>query len=99
MFDVVIIGAGVTGSAIAREVSRYKLNTCVIEKEEDVCNETSKANSAIIHAGFDAVPGTMKAKLNVMGNAMMDRIAEKRLFGRMYERAGSGRTSGFNGER
>lgn len=70
MFDVVIIGAGVTGSAIAREVSRYKLNTCVIEKEEDVCNETSKANSAIIHAGFDAVPGTMKAKLNVMGNAM-----------------------------
>ena len=60
MFDVVIIGAGVTGSAIAREVSRYKLNTCVIEKEEDVCNETSKANSAIIHAGFDAVPGTMK---------------------------------------
>ena len=56
MFDVVIIGAGVTGSAIAREVSRYKLNTCVIEKEEDVCNETSKANSAIIHAGFDAVP-------------------------------------------
>ena len=77
MFDVVIIGAGVTGSAIAREVSRYKLNTCVIEKEEDVCNETSKANSAIIHAGFDAVPGTMKAKLNVMGNAMMDRIAEE----------------------
>ena len=68
MCDVVIIGAGVTGSAIAREVSRYKLNTCVIEKEEDVCNETSKANSAIIHAGFDAVPGTMKAKLNVMGN-------------------------------
>ena len=100
MFDVVIIGAGVTGSAIAREVSRYKLNTCVIEKEEDVCNETSKANSAIIHAGFDAVPGTMKAKLNVMGNAMMDRIAEeKRLFGRMYESAGSRRTSGFNGER
>lgn len=77
MFDVVIIGAGVTGSAIAREVSRYKLNTCVIEKEEDVCNETSKANSAIIHAGFDAVPGTMKAKLNVMGNAMMDTIAEE----------------------
>ncbi len=106
MFDVVIIGAGVTGSAIAREVSRYKLNTCVIEKEEDVCNETSKANSAIIHAGFDAVPGTMKAKLNVMGNAMMDRIAEEldipfreRFFGRMYERAGSERTSGFNGER
>lgn len=62
MFDVVIIGAGVTGSAIAREISRYKLKACVIEKEEDVCNETSKANSAIIHAGFDAVPGNRKSK-------------------------------------
>ena len=77
MFDVVIIGAGVTGSAIAREISRYKLKACVIEKEEDVCNETSKANSAIIHAGFDAVPGTEKAKLNVIGNSMMDQIAEE----------------------
>lgn len=63
MFDVAIIGAGVTGCAIAREISRYKLKTCVIEKEEDVCNGTSKANSAIIHVGFDAVPGTMKAKM------------------------------------
>ena len=77
MFDVVIICAGVTGSAIAREISRYKLKACVIEKEEDVCNETSKANSAIIHAGFDAVPGTEKAKLNVIGNSMMDQIAEE----------------------
>ena len=77
MFDVVIIGAGVTGSAIAREISRYKLKACVIEKEEDVCNETSKANSAIIHAGFDAVPGTEKAKLNVIGNSMMNQIAEE----------------------
>lgn len=77
MFDVVIIGAGVIGSAIAREISRYKLKACVIEKEEDVCNETSKANSAIIHAGFDAVPGTEKAKLNVIGNSMMDQIAEE----------------------
>lgn len=77
MFDVVIIGAGVTGSAIAREISRYKLKACVIEKEEDVCNETSKANSAIIHAGFDAVPGTEKAKRNVIGNSMMDQIAEE----------------------
>ena len=77
MFDIVIIGAGVTGSAIAREISRYKLKACVIEKEEDVCNETSKANSAIIHAGFDAVPGTEKAKLNVIGNSMMDQIAEE----------------------
>jgi glycerol-3-phosphate dehydrogenase len=77
MFDVVIVGAGVTGSAIAREISRYKLKACVIEKEEDVCNGTSKANSAIIHAGFDAEPGTVKAKMNVQGNAMMDQIAKE----------------------
>ena len=61
MYDVAIIGAGVTGSAIARELSRYQLNVCVFEREEDVCCGTSKANSAIIHAGFDAVPGTLKA--------------------------------------
>ena len=70
MYDVAIIGAGVTGSAIARELSRYQLNVCVIEREEDVCCGTSKANSAIIHAGFDAVPGTLKAKVNVKGNAI-----------------------------
>ncbi len=64
MYDVAIIGAGVTGSAIARELSRYQLNVCVIEREEDVCCGTSKANSAIIHAGFDAVPGTLMAKVN-----------------------------------
>lgn len=62
MYDVAIIGAGVVGSAIARELSRYLANVCVIEKEEDVCNGTSKANSAIIHAGFDAEPGSLKAK-------------------------------------
>lgn len=76
MYDVAIIGAGVTGSAIARELSRYQLNVCVIEREEDVCCGTSKANSAIIHAGFDAVPGTLKAKVNVKGN-MMDQIAKE----------------------
>ena len=54
MYDVIIIGAGVTGSAVARELSRYKLNVCVLDKEEDVCCGTSKANSAIVHAGFDA---------------------------------------------
>lgn len=54
MYDVVIIGAGVSGSASARELSRYKVNACVIEKTEDVCSGTSKANSGIVHAGFDA---------------------------------------------
>lgn len=76
MYDVVIIGAGVIGSAIARELSRYQANICVIEREEDVCNGTSKANSAIIHAGFDAKPGSLKAKLNVRGNEMMDRLSK-----------------------
>ncbi|MDD2957401.1 MAG: NAD(P)/FAD-dependent oxidoreductase [Lachnospiraceae bacterium] len=72
MFDTVIIGAGVTGAAVARELSRYQLKVCVLEREEDVCCGTSKANSAIIHAGFDAKPGTWKAKLNVAGNRLMD---------------------------
>ena len=56
MYDVVIIGAGVTGCAIARELSRYQVKACVLEKCEDVCCGTSKANSAIAHAGFDALP-------------------------------------------
>ncbi len=75
MYDVAIIGAGVTGCAIARELSRYRLSTCVIEREEDVCCGTSKANSAIIHAGYDAHPGSLKAKLNVEGNRLMDDLS------------------------
>jgi glycerol-3-phosphate dehydrogenase len=77
MYDVAIIGAGVTGSAIARELSRYRARICVIEREEDVCCGTSKANSAIVHAGFDAVPGTLKAKLNVRGNEKMDALSRE----------------------
>ena len=76
MYDIAIIGAGVTGCAIARELSRYQAAICVIEREEYVCCGTSKANSAIIHAGFDAKPGTLKAKLNVEGNAMMDTLSK-----------------------
>ena len=77
MYDVAIVGAGVVGSAIARELSKYNVNACVIERDEDVCNGTSKANSAIVHAGFDAKPGTLKAKLNVRGNAMMDQLSKE----------------------
>ena len=76
MYDVAIIGAGVIGSAIARELSRFDASICVIEREEDVCCGTSKANSAIIHAGFDATPGSLKARLNVRGNEMMDQLAK-----------------------
>ena len=76
MYDVAIIGAGVIGSAIARELAKYEVKACVIEKCEDVCCGTSKANSAIVHAGFDAKPGTLKAKLNVRGNEMMDELSK-----------------------
>ena len=77
MKDVIIIGAGVSGCAVARELSRYELDICVLEKESDVCEGTSKDNSGIVHGGFDAKPGTLKAKLNVLGNQMMDEMAEK----------------------
>ena len=64
MYDVIVIGAGVSGSAAARELSRYDLKVGVLEKEEDVCCGTSKANSGIVHAGFDARPGSLMAKMN-----------------------------------
>ncbi len=75
-FDVAVIGAGVTGCAIARELSRYNLKVCVTEREEDVCSGTSKANSAIVHAGYDAVPGSQKARFNVEGNRMMEALSK-----------------------
>ena len=75
--DIIIIGAGVIGCAVARELSRYRASILVVDRESDVCEGTSKANSAIIHAGFDALPGTLKARFNVEGNAMMGRIAEE----------------------
>ena len=80
IYDVIIIGGGVFGAATARELSRYALSICVIEKEEDVCSGTSKANSAIVHAGFDALPGTQKAKFNVMGNAGMEALSQELSF-------------------
>ena len=87
MYDVVIIGAGVVGCATARELSKYKLKTLVLEKESDVCSGTSKANSAIIHAGFDAKPGTLKGKLNAEANEMFDKLAEELEFN--FKRNGS----------
>lgn len=87
MFDVVIIGAGVSGCASARELSRYNLNVCVVEKEEDVCCGTTKANSAIVHAGFDAENGSLMAKLNVEGSEMMEALSKELDF--HYKRNGS----------
>lgn len=75
-YDVVIIGSGVSGASCARELSRYNLNICVLEKEDDVCSGTSKANSGIVHGGFDAKPGSLKAKLNVEGAKMMKELSE-----------------------
>lgn len=77
MYDVIIIGAGVAGAAAARELSRYQVTACVLEREEDVCCGTSKANSAIIHAGYDAEKGSLMAKLNVEGNQMMPHLAQE----------------------
>ena len=76
-FDVVIVGAGVVGCAAARYLARYQLRVCVVEKAEDVCCGTSKANSAIVHAGFDAKPGSNKAKFNVLGNRMFEEVCRE----------------------
>lgn len=75
MYDVIIIGAGVSGSAIARELSRYELKLLVLERALDVCEGTSKANSGIVHAGYDAKSGTLKAKLNVAGSKKMEKLS------------------------
>lgn len=76
-YDVCIIGAGITGSLLARDLSKYKISVLVLEKENDVGNQTTNANSAIIHSGYDPVPGSLKAKLNVLGNAKYDQLAKE----------------------
>ena len=76
MYDVIIIGAGVSGTSTARELSAYDLKVCVVEKMPDVCYGTSKANSGIVHAGFDCQPGSLMAKLNVEGNRMMPQLCK-----------------------
>lgn len=87
IYDVVVIGAGVSGCSIARELSRVEASVCVVEREEDVCCGTSKANSAIVHAGFDAQPGSLMARLNVAGARMMGPLCEE--LGVDYRQIGS----------
>lgn len=75
MYDVIVIGGGVIGGAVLRELSKYRLRVCLAEKEADVAMGASKANSGIVHAGFDAPEGSNKAKFNVLGNKMMQEYA------------------------
>lgn len=77
MYDVLIIGAGVIGCSIARELSKFDMKICVVEKESDVACGTTKANSAIVHAGFDAIPDSLKGKLNAKGNAMFGKLSKE----------------------
>lgn len=76
MVDVLIIGAGTVGCYLARRLSSFKLDILTIEKELDVGDVTSKANSAIVHSGYDPLPGSLKAKLNVAGNAMYPELSK-----------------------
>lgn len=87
MYDVVIIGGGVIGGNIARELSKYKLKVCMIEKEDDVSCGCSKANSGIVHGGYADKPGTLKAKLCVKGNRMFEDLEKDLNFG--YRKTGS----------
>jgi glycerol-3-phosphate dehydrogenase len=85
-YDLVIVGAGVVGSLIARALSRFKLDILLVEKESDVGAAASAANTAIIHAGYDPVPGSLKAAMNVLGNRMWDGLADE--LGFAFERRG-----------
>ena len=63
-YDIIIIGAGIVGTLVARFLSRYKLRILLIEKASDLCVGATSANSALIHGGYDALPGTLKAEMN-----------------------------------
>ncbi len=95
MYDVAVIGGGVVGGMIARELSRYKLDVCLLEKDGDVAMGATKANSAIVHAGFDAAEGSLKARLNVKGSQMMESVCSE--LGVKYKNNGS-LVIGFNDE-
>ncbi|TDT68087.1 glycerol-3-phosphate dehydrogenase [Hypnocyclicus thermotrophus] len=87
MYDIIIIGAGVIGSLIARELSKYNIKIALLEKNDDVSCGASKANSGIIHGGYDAKHGTLKSKLSYKGNQMYDKLNSELNFG--FERIGS----------
>ena len=77
MYDVAIIGCGVVGAAAAFELSKYQLKIAVLEKENDVAMGASRANSGIIHGGYDPVPGTLKARMNTAGVPLLYEAARE----------------------
>lgn len=77
MYDVIIIGGGISGCAVAYELSKYKVNILMLEKENDISLGTTKANSAIIHSGYDPLPNTKMAKYNVEGNKLVNELCKK----------------------
>jgi glycerol-3-phosphate dehydrogenase len=95
MLDAVVIGAGVVGGLVARKLCEYGLSVAIVDKESDVAMGATRANSAIVHAGYDAKEGTLKARLNVRGSEMMEDIARE--LGVKYKRNGS-LVVGFNDE-
>lgn len=80
MYDVIVIGCGIVGAATAYELSKYKLKTLVLEAENDVSLGATRANSAILHAGFDPEPGSLMARLNVEGAERAKELCKSFLF-------------------
>ena len=95
MFDIAVIGAGVVGGMVARELTKYTKNICILEKGSDVALGATRANSAIVHAGYDAKEGSLKARLNVRGSKMMKSVCSE--LGVKYKNNGS-LVVGFNEE-
>ena len=76
-YDAVVIGGGILGCMLARNLRRWNITTLLLEKEDDVCKGITRANSAIVYAGYDNKPGSLKAELTVRGNANMGRLCEE----------------------
>ena len=77
MYDVIIIGCGIIGAAAAYELSKYDISIALLEKENDIAQGATKANSAIVHAGYDPEEGTLMAKYNIKGASMMKDICDQ----------------------